>query len=72
MTRQEQAEKIREADDMLSQAHSLLVDVRHDRHEVGAGIQGDVIDTSIRHVTIAIDSLRDCGESPDYMAAWER
>ena len=72
MTRKKQQESLRKADSLLSQAHSLVLDVSLARQESGELIPGDALSTVLGHCNKAIDILRDCGESPDYYAAWER
>jgi hypothetical protein len=56
---------------LVAQAHSLLVDVHYSREASGAYIEGEAIDSAILNLNRAIETLRDCGESPDYLARWE-
>ena len=50
----------------------MLVDVYYSRKEDGAVIQGDGLTHAIGLLSHALDTLRDTGESPRYLAAWER
>ena len=72
MTRKEQEEKIAKADDVIADAHSILLDVYYDRKEAGAVVKGDALTHAISLLSDAIHTLRDAGESPRYLAAWER
>ena len=72
MTAAEQQKAIREADSLLCEAQALIADVSYSREQTGERVEGDAISTVLGHCNKAIDILRDCGESPDYNAAWER
>ena len=68
----EQQEAIRKADSLLCEAQSLIGDVCYSREQTNERVEGDAISTVLGYCNKAIDTLRDCGESPDYYAAWER
>jgi hypothetical protein len=72
MTRKQQEKTIARADEVICKAHSMLVDVYYARKDAGAVIEGDALTHAIGLLCHALDTLRDTGESPRYMAAWER
>ncbi|HZR17959.1 MAG TPA: hypothetical protein VFE51_11620 [Verrucomicrobiae bacterium] len=72
MTRKQEDETIAEADEIISKAHSMLVDVYYSRKEANATIEGDALTHAIGLLCHALDTLRDTGESPRYLAAWDR
>ena len=72
MTPTEQQEAIRKADSLLCEAQALIADVCYSREQTNERVEGDAISTVLSHCNKAITTLRDCGESPDYNAAWER
>ena len=72
MTRRQQEETIAEADEIICKAHSMLVDVYYARRQAGAVVQGDALTYATGLLCHALDTLRDSGESPRYLAAWER
>jgi hypothetical protein len=72
MTASEQQKALRDADALLCQAQALVADVCYARDQKGELVTGDAVSTVLGHCNKAIDILRDCGESPDYNAAWER
>jgi hypothetical protein len=72
MTRKQEDETIAEADEIICKAHSMLVDVNYSRKEAGAVIDGDALTHAIGLLCHTLDTLRDTGESPRYLAVWER
>jgi len=72
MTPEQQQESLRQADPLLCEAHSLILDVFLAREAAGERLEGDAISTILTLLNKAISTLRDTGESPDYYAAWER
>lgn len=72
MTPEQQQQKLRRADPLLCEAHSLILDVFLARDAAGERVEGDAISSILTLLNKAITTLRDSGESPDYYAAWER
>ncbi len=72
MTRKQQEETIAEADETICKAHSMLVDVYYARKKGGAVVKGEALTHAIGLLCHALETLRDTGESPRYLAAWER
>lgn len=72
MNLKQQANKMRKVDKLLSDAHSLLVDIYDVRNRANSTLYGDALTSSIAQISNVIHVLRNCGESPDYLAIWER
>ena len=72
MTPEDQGKIIAEADEIISKAHMMLVDVYYARKNSDAVVQGDGLTHAIGLLSDAIHTLRDTGESPRYLSAWER
>ena len=68
----EQQEAIRKADSLLCEAQALIADVCYSRDQTGERVTGDAISAVLGYCNQAISTLRDCGESPGFDAAWER
>lgn len=63
---------LRTADKALCAAHEILLDLHSERTAHNDTVEGDPLSVSLRHISTAIETLRQNGESPDYLARWER